>query len=50
MQEALHGTLSQAQTDHLLELVQYPSETMADLQLFAALCCLAGRAFSLSLM
>ena len=50
LQDVLHGCLSRAQTEHLLELVQYPPDTSADLQLFAALCCLAGRTFSLNLL
>ena len=49
LQKALHGCLTQSQTNHLLELVHYTPDMMADLQLFSALCCLAGRVFSLQL-
>jgi hypothetical protein len=50
LNEALNGCLSAGQAEDLLELVQYPPEARADLQLFASLCCLAGRAFSLNIL
>ena len=50
LQEALHGRLSPGQTEHLLQLVCYSADIRADMQLFAALCCLAGRTFSIHLL
>lgn len=50
LQEALHGCLSQSQAEYLLALVLYQQNTMANLHLFAALCCLAERVFSIQLL
>lgn len=50
LQKALHDSLSQPETNHLLELVHYKIDVNIDLHLFTALCCLASRIFTLHLM
>lgn len=49
LQDTMHGCLALAKARHLLALVLYQQHTMADLHLFAALCCLAERVFSIHL-
>ena len=50
LQEVLHGCVSERQAKHLLTLAEFPHQTKANLRLFAALCCLAERVFSVHLL
>lgn len=50
LQEVHYHCLTEAQAQHVLQSVHYSVNMQADLRLFATLCCLAERMYSLHLL
>lgn len=50
LQEVHYHCLTEAQAQHVLQAVHYSVSMQADLHLFATLCCLAERMYSLHLL